>query len=235
MLEKDASNGNFLKKILWSDESTFTRDGTTNFHNLHHYATQNPHVKFQTKHQNRFSVNVWAGVIGKTKILPPFIQSFLTINAIGNRIIGPFYLPQRLDANAYLNFLKNDVQNSIEELPLNVLNGMFFQQDGCPVHSSRVVTNYLNEEFGTNWIGRHGPIKWPPRSPDLTPLDYYVWGRAKDLVYNEEILNCDHLKRKIELAFEIIREEISFQTTTTEIRRRYSKCIDAQGGHFEHL
>ena len=104
-----------------------------------------------------------------------------------------------------------------------------------PVHSSRIITNYLNQEFETKWIGRNGPIKWPARSPDLTPLDYYVWGQAKDFVYNEEIVNIDHLKRKIELAFQLIREEISVQVTTTEIRRRYLKCIEQQVGHFEHL
>ena len=85
------------------------------------------------------------------------------------------------------------------------------------------------------WIGRGGPIKWPPRSPDLTPLDYYVWGRAKALVYDEEIPSRDHLKDKIDCAFQTIKEELTIQTTTTESRRRYSKCIDENGCHFEHL
>ena len=26
------------------------------------------------------------------------------------------------------------------------------------------------------WIGRAGQFAWPERSPDLTPLDYYMWG-----------------------------------------------------------
>ena len=65
MLAKDGENEHFLKRILWTDESNFNREGISNLHNLHHYATQNPHVKLQTKHQHRFSVNVWAAVIGK--------------------------------------------------------------------------------------------------------------------------------------------------------------------------
>lgn len=33
------------------------------------------------------------------------------------------------------------------------------------------VTNpYLNKKFGQHWIGRSGPVSWPPMSPDLTPL-----------------------------------------------------------------
>jgi len=62
MLEKDAADDNFFKRILWTDESTFTRDGITNLHNLHFYATDNPLLKIETKHQQRFSLNVWAGI-----------------------------------------------------------------------------------------------------------------------------------------------------------------------------
>jgi len=68
IIEKYQTDDSFLQQILWTDESTFTRDGTTNFHNMHHYAKENPHVKFQRKHQYRFSINVWAGLIGKKKI-----------------------------------------------------------------------------------------------------------------------------------------------------------------------
>jgi len=65
IMEKDAQDEHFLKRILWSDESTFNREGVVNFHNMHFYAAENPHKKIQMKHQQRFSLNVWAGVIGK--------------------------------------------------------------------------------------------------------------------------------------------------------------------------
>jgi hypothetical protein len=35
----------------------------------------------------------------------------------------------------------------------------------------------------TPWVGRAGPIPRPPRSPDLTPCDFYVWGYVKDQIY----------------------------------------------------
>jgi hypothetical protein len=37
----------------------------------------------------------------------------------------------------------------------------------------------LDESFPNRWLGHGGPIAWPPRSPDLTPLDYYIWGHMK--------------------------------------------------------
>ena len=33
------------------------------------------------------------------------------------------------------------------------------------------------------WIGRGGPTVWPPRSPDLTPMDYFLLGHIKALIY----------------------------------------------------
>ncbi|KAJ8893412.1 hypothetical protein PR048_006003 [Dryococelus australis] len=46
--------------------------------------------------------------------------------------------------------------------------------------SSRTETTSL---FALEWIGRGGPISWPARSPDLTPLDYFLWGHIKDVIY----------------------------------------------------
>ena len=52
---------------------------------------------------------------------------------------------------------------------------MYFQHDGAPPHYSRLVREYLRVSFPNRWLGRLGPVAWPPRSPDLTPLDYYIW------------------------------------------------------------
>jgi hypothetical protein len=44
-----------------------------------------------------------------------------------------------------------------------------FQQDGAPLITLR---DYLGIRFPGRWIGRAAPIAWPPRSPDLTPMDF---------------------------------------------------------------
>jgi len=42
----------------------------------------------------------------------------------------------------------------------------------------------LNRQLSERWIGRGGgSTSWPPRSPDLTPLDFFLWGFVKDEVY----------------------------------------------------
>ena len=41
------------------------------------------------------------------------------------------------------------------------------------------MTQHLNDTFPNGWIGRGSTINWPPRSPDLTPLDFCLWGLMK--------------------------------------------------------
>ncbi len=53
---------------------------------------------------------------------------------------------------------------------------LVFMHDGSPPHYAGPVRSWLNEKFPGKWIGRRGPIKWPPRSSDLAPCDYFLWG-----------------------------------------------------------
>ena len=52
---------------------------------------------------------------------------------------------------------------------------LFFQQDGTHPHYALRVRDYLNEVFPQHWFGKRGSIEWSPRSPDLTPMDFFFW------------------------------------------------------------
>ena len=56
---------------------------------------------------------------------------------------------------------------------------------------------WLDRQFPGQWIGRRGPVEWPPRSPDLIPLDFYLWRYWKVIVYQAEVQNMEHLKERI--------------------------------------
>jgi hypothetical protein len=58
-----------------------------------------------------------------------------------------------------------------------------FQQDGLPPHFNKELKGVFNRKIPEKYIVRGGPITSPPRSPDLTPLDFFVWGYIKDAVY----------------------------------------------------
>ena len=68
----------------------------------------------------------------------------------------------------------------LENLTLQRRMNMLYQHDGAPLHFTNAVRDHLNVTFPDRWMGRNGPILWPARSPDLTPLDYFLWGHIKD-------------------------------------------------------
>ena len=72
-----------------------------------------------------------------------------------------------------------------------------FQQNSAPPHYRHIVREYLDRKFPNRWIGRGGPISWPPRSPDLTACDFFLWGYLNDTIYSERIDNIEQLKSKI--------------------------------------
>lgn len=77
------------------------------------------------------------------------------------------------------------------------LQNMHYQQDRAPAHFSLPVRSYLGQEFPGRWIGRSGPVEWGPRSPDLTRLDYFLWGELKRLLYKREFNTVPELSQKI--------------------------------------
>ena len=78
------------------------------------------------------------------------------------------------------------------------------------------------------WIGRRGPHEWPARSPDLTPCDFYLWGRLKDIVYSERSTTRDELRERIRIACaELSKDEIKRACHAVPDRMR--ACVAAAG------
>ena len=225
-VQRDAA---FLSKILWSDEATFTRRGVVNYHNLHVWAHENPHAIRPRSFQREFSVNVWLGVIN-------------------DNLCGPHFLPNRLNSDHYLEFLQNYLFQHLEEVPLNLLQQGWLQMDGAPAHFGVIVRNWCNDNFPLRWIGRlgnhevegveagQGPKAWPPRSPDLTVLDFFVWGYIKEKVYATPVATEDQLVLRIQEACNSLRaNRHQILAAVNSTLRRCHKCIEANGMHFEQL
>jgi hypothetical protein len=71
---------------------------------------------------------------------------------------------------------------------------VIFQQDGALPHWGRIVCDCLDATFPNCWLGRDGPIAWPPRSPDITPLRLLSWGYVKDKVYATKVTGIEDVK-----------------------------------------
>jgi len=106
---------------------------------------------------------------------------------IDDMLIGLIILDDHMTGQNYLDFLQNELPKQLEDVPLATRIAMYCQHDGSPSHYTRHVTQHLNDTFPNRWIGRSSTINWPPRSPDLSPLDFCLWGLMKSEVYRKEV------------------------------------------------
>ena len=78
-------------------------------------------------------------------------------------------------------------------------------------------------------------LAWPPRSPDATPCDFFLWGYVKDQVYVPLLpASIPELKVRIRTATETITADM-LQTVWNELDCRVDVCRITKGAHIEHL
>ena len=97
---------------------------------------------------------------------------------------------------------------------------------------SKIEGQFLNETFPDRWIGKDGPISGPPRSPDITPLDFFLWGYVKDIVYRTKVRDITDSKQRISNAIDTINEAM-LQRTWQEIEYRLDVLRVTNGAHVE--
>lgn len=206
----------FLSKIIWTDESKFTREGIFNRRNNHFWAVENPKFVKERGFQFQFGFNVFCLLMD-------------------NKFAYCIY-EENLNSDKYLDILRMTVSEFLDGLSLQLIMSCWYQLDGAPAHCSNVVSQELNGMFEDRWIRRLGPWDWPPRSPDLTPLDSYLWGTMKERVYvGTPIENRQDLENRVRRAFEeLAPEEIRRATTTNQVTC-LNECLNANGGHFKHF
>lgn len=217
MLNRIRNDHRFLNKIIWTDEATFCTSGISNRQNTRFWSNTNPEFLRPVKFQGRLSVNTWCGIHN-------------------GKILGPHFFDRTLRGEKYVNFLDTTFDIFFNEIPPNEQRSAIFQQDGAPPHNVRAATDYLNNKF-MEWIGKSGTIRWPPNSPDLTPLDTFLWGYLKNKVYGNNLNNEDDIKNSVRDEINILNNNHNdfIQNATQNLLKRLRLCVEKQGGHFEHL
>ena len=122
----------------------------------------------------------------------------------------------------------------LDEVPLVFRVNTWFQHDGAPPHFSREAREIIDQQYPHRWIGRGGPRPWPARSPDLNPLDFFLWGHVKNFIYRQPIDTEEQLRVRIEEAFASLTPQMILDSKLSLLRRA-RLCIQMNGGHFEHL
>lgn len=202
-----------LYRILWTDEAIFQINGRVNRHNCVYWSDINSHVIIEQE-LNVPRVVVWGGIWS-------------------NGVVGPYFFEGNLTSESYLQMVKNNIIPELEDH--SNFQTMICQQDGAPAHYGQVVRNYLDDTF-SQWISRRGTIEWPPRSPDLTPCDFSLWGIIKDRVYARKPRDLNHLKMLIKEEFTSLNDKIELcQKICHSVANRSQMCISSEGKQFEHL
>ena len=201
-----------LIHVIFSDESTFHVTSKVNTHNCRIWGSEPPHLHLQHVRDSP-KVNVFCA-LSKTKVYGPFFFQEKTINGF-----------------VYLDMLENFLIPQIDEDDQE--GEIQFQQDGAPPHYLKNVRDFLDLRFPGRWIGRGGPTSWPPRSPDLTPLDFFLWGFLKDQVYVPPLpANLAELRNRITAAVELVTLDM-LQRVWQEIDFRWDVCRMTNGSHID--
>ena len=107
----------------------------------------------------------------------------------------------------------------------------YFQQDGATCHTSNESLDLIASVFDDRIISRN---LWPPRSPDLTTPDFFLWGHLKDRVYATRPQTLDDLKHNITQEIQAIDNRV-LQRVASNMERRVELCLMQDGGHFQQL
>ncbi|KAJ4432251.1 hypothetical protein ANN_20868, partial [Periplaneta americana] len=123
----------------------------------------------------------------------------------------------------FVSALSDNSTNLFKELGLKYQNMLtpherlyaVFQQDGATCHTSRESISRIHERFTEGKVSKG---LWPPRSPDLTTCDFYLWGRLKGKVYANNPRTLEDLKDNI--LNEILRIDAA------ELRKVYNNILE---------
>jgi hypothetical protein len=146
--------------------------------------------------------------------------------------LKPFFFPSTVTGSSYLEMLQHHLMPQLQHK--GKVKSVIFQHDGAPPHYSKQVRQFLAQKFPEERvIGRGYGQRWPPRSPDLTPLDYWLWGVLKARVYhNYKPTSLDELKEKIQMEIKrITKQELA--NAISHLTYRLELVIEQQGGLIE--
>ncbi|KAL1492282.1 hypothetical protein ABEB36_012756 [Hypothenemus hampei] len=77
-----------------------------------------------------------------------------------NQLLGLFFIEGTLNQERYHELLTGHIDNFLDNLPLQQLNNIYFQQDGAAPHNARINVDWLNARFREKWIGTNSPFRW---------------------------------------------------------------------------
>ena len=119
----------------------------------------------------------------------------------------------------------------VDQLDDDELRNGSFQQDGATRHTSNDSMTEIESFFDDRIISK---ALWPPRSPDLSQSDFFLWGALKWKAYANKPRTMQELENNIRRENGAISEDV-LQAIFANMKRRVQLFLDSGGEHFQHL
>ena len=198
-----------MKYVLFTDESRATLDGPDGWAKGWVINGDQAPVR-RRRQQGGEGVMIWAGIIG-------------------GELIGPVRVPQgvKLTSATYCQFLKNVLEEWLEEVPLSRLKKVVFMHDNAPCHAAKATIKCLH---GLGFKDETLMV-WPPNSPDINPIEN-LWAIIKQRVYadGKQFSTLHELWTAIKLESAAIPSSL-VQKLTDSMTDRLFDVIRCQGGY----
>ena len=203
-----------LSNIIFSNEKLFTVEAAFNHQNDRILAQSAEAIPTNARKirrtQKPASLMVWAAVssLGKSPLI--FVPSGVKINK-------DHYISHILESGL-LPWTEKQYPNG----------DWTFQQDGATSHTANVTQQ---------WCKKHCPRfvskeEWPPSSPDLNVLDYFVWSILEKKACATPAPSISVLKQKLIKAWSEIDQSI-LRAAIKDFPRRLQAVIKVKGDHFK--
>ena len=210
----------FHQRIWFSDEAHFYLNGHVNNKNYVFWGLSKPDEIYERGLHDQ-KVTVWAAMSYQG-------------------IIGPFFFEDEqqqtvtVNSDRYIKTLSKFWRALGRVMGPNLLDQQWFQQDGAAPHVSRRALQWIDDHFQTKIISRRTDRPWSPNSPDLSPLDFHLWGFLKDGLCGREFQSTAQMKTAIIAGMRGIPQE-QCRRVVDHFVVRARKCVERNGRHLEHV
>lgn len=210
MLEEISDDPYFLNNILFTDEACFHLNGVISNHYCRIWSSENPHATVE-RGLNASKVTVWVGFSRTLRLTPYFFD--------GN-----------VNGEKYRNMISEKVIPDLKSQ--RAFSKTIFQQDGASSHTAHETISLLKRNFRSRLLSLRGDREWPPHSPDLNPLDYFLWAQLKREVFAKNPKTLNQLRQFIDESFVNLPQAV-LSASIDNFPFRLLAVLANEGGHIE--
>ncbi|GFV13800.1 DUF4817 domain-containing protein [Trichonephila clavipes] len=208
---------------------------------LYPYKLQSCHELLPADTAQREAFAKWA--FSKMEQDPTWVFKILWTDEAHFSLHGPFFfetqcpvngwIKETVNAQRYLTLLRETVVPCL--IQRGQISNATFMQDRATSRTANPVKAFLIQTFGEDRIvSRRCRYPWPPRSPDLTPADFGLWGYLKSRVYLSSPSSLSELKDAIRREVSSIHPDM-LHSAVAGFVTRLECLLPCGGGHVEHI